>query len=137
MTERHKRIKDFLEFHSQRRMFAVLGGGLVMAKFGIPEGHDRWLRTLGVSETEFPTLIRGYIHKDGIVFYRGHDFTTDQELENEVPDLIRKMRLMRTPPDLKLLVCCGVIKGEIGEIWPPLKILGTVEEVLTLVRSHE
>lgn len=113
-------------------MFAVLGGGLVMAKPGIPEGHEKWLRALGVSAEVFPTLIRGYIHpKVGVVFYRGHDFSTDLALEGEIPELLRKMLLMNHSLEFRYLVGAGAQKGEVGEIWPPLKVLGKVEEVVT------
>lgn len=102
-------------------MFAVVGDKLQVADFGIKQGHEKWLEGLGVSAEEFPELTRGYIHASGVYFYRGHDYSSDVELERQIPHLLRKLRPWIHP---RMPVFAGVEMGKIGEIWPPKKRLG-------------
>lgn len=101
------------EFHNQRKAFAIFDGKLNWCPKGL--SHKEWLVDTGlISQYIFDTeLIRGYVDETGIYFYQG-DFTT-----NEYVETVAKSWLCEF--DSTLPVYCGVVKGQVGERWKPIK----------------
>lgn len=101
------------EFHNNRRIFAYFNGGLIFCEeTGL--SHYEWLVGGGLfCDLVFNDLVRGYVDSEGVYFYRG-DFQTDEYTES-----IAKSCLGYFGDTLP--VYCGLIKGEIGEKWKPVK----------------
>ena len=124
---------EFLQFHAERQMFIMTDiGTIVLAEPGIQKGHEKWAASIGIDAMTFPRLIRGYIHPTaGVCFYKGQDFSTDENLERLIPHLVMTIDwLLGETLDKSLRVSAGCNKGAEGDIWPPLKTFGTVGEIL-------
>lgn len=102
------------EFHFKRKMFAYFPNENKMT-FS-PQtmlGHKEWIcDKLGYSKEEFNNMIRGFEDEDGVYFYIG-DFKVNNKVENAAYEY------KISNPEKK--VYCGMIPGEIGEKWKPIK----------------
>lgn len=130
------------KLHRQRRMFCVINGEVIIAPPNSPYSHAKWLEETGMPAEEIERVmsqsVRGMVNQDGdLRFYRGWDFTVDEEAEQELsrilPILEEKLSLKS---DAKIFG--GAIKGEPGTVWPPRKYYGTLEQVKksTQGKSH-
>lgn len=102
------------EFHSQRKAFAIVDMKLQWCEEAL--SHHEWLVKGGIiSEEEFNDTIRGYVDKTGIYFYIG-DFETSTMVE-----IIARAWMNHIDVNPSKPVYCGLIKGEVGERWKPIK----------------
>lgn len=119
-------------FHKRRLTFAVLDNE-VKYTIGDKRSHFDWLnQDFNVTEQQFGNIIRGYVYKEKIYFYRGFQFVAvdDAEITNEILlDIIQKANVFNTWEIKEYKVISGVIPGKIGEPWKPVKDIGTVEVV--------
>ena len=100
------------EFHNQRVAFAIFDDKLHTCYDGL--SHYDWLVKSGLfSESQFNDIIRGFMDSTGIYFYQG-DFETNEYVEDMA--LSWYSTLHPTLP-----VYCGMIKGNVGERWKPIK----------------
>lgn len=119
----HKKI---LNIHKKRVMIAVISDNIhTLANSEI--SHMEWFIRKGwikdEADTRFNEIIRGYIDSTGVYLYKA-DFTTDDELENwvisnreRINDIAEKIVKTGTK------VYCGLIKGKLGEKYPPDKFM--------------
>lgn len=123
-----KKVKDF---HRSRQMFASLDGKLLIAEPNLPYSHAEWFETLGYSNGEIKDFmqnaLRGIVDSSGDIFFYGGDFELNKKIEKEffqiLPELMRKLNLK---PSAKIFG--GMIKKKPGELWPPKKSYGSVED---------
>lgn len=100
------------EFHNQRIAFAIYNDKLNYCPKGL--SHYDWLvKGNIVDEFVFNGLVRGYMDETGIYFYSG-DFETNDYVENMAKAWCNSL-------DSSKPVYCGVIRGEVGERWKPIK----------------
>lgn len=100
------------EFHNQRLAFAIFDDKINWCPTGL--SHYEWLVDSRLfQEIQFNKLVRGYMDKTGIYFYSG-DFKTNEYVENTAKYWMDSI-------DTKLPVYCGVVKGNVGERWKPIK----------------
>jgi len=124
------------EYHRNRRMFFVIDDNLVIAPANSEKSHYEWLIEQYWSEdkaAEFiKTGLRGVINPDGnIRFYTGENWEINEEIEAKFfeifDELVKKLKIK---PEAK--IGGGVIKGEIGDFWPPRKEYGCVSDYVKL-----
>lgn len=104
-----------LEFHKSRIAFLVMDNEILYLE-NSPMSHKEWYLSLGYKEENFNHVIRGYLKDNKLVYYKG-DFMYDDEVIQkalETEDIIKKHC-----DKLNAITYCGVIKGEVGEDWPP------------------
>lgn len=108
-----KRTRDF---HKSRTAFLIVDGEIkILKESGM--SHFEWARSIGINETEFNNIVRGYILDNTMVFYKG-DFEYDDEVINasrKYGSVLKKVCSLNGV----YKVYCGVIKKEPGEVWPP------------------
>ena len=102
------------EFHSQRKAFAIFDDKLNWSPDNLCS-HREWLVDSDLfDEAQFEDLVRGYIDETGIYFYQGTNFETNEYVEDIAKSWMNSINT--TSP-----VYCGVVKGNIGERWKPIK----------------
>lgn len=79
--------------------------------------HKEWLQLeFNISDEDFENIIRGTIKDNKIYFYIGSDFKTIEELESKAATLTKTIceeQNLQLPTE----VYCGMIIGEIGQVW--------------------
>ena len=127
-------MKGEKEYHRSRRMFFVIDDNLVIAEANSEKSHFEWLLEQYWPEekaTEFiETGLRGALNPDGnIRFYIRESCEINEEIEKKffdiLPELVEKLNI-----SLDAKVGGGVIKGEIGKLWPPRKEYGKVKDLI-------
>ena len=79
--------------------------------------HLEWAKSIGVDETDFNSIVRGYILGDTMVFFKGN-FEYDKEVievSRKYSCLLKQMCCLEG----KVKIYCGVEKRKPGEVWPP------------------
>lgn len=115
------------EFHKRRCAFAWVNGKLVFNEDeGDSRDHEHWLKQdFGVTDTEFEKLVRGYMVEGYIQLFTGSNFKPVDT--NEIP-VMDFNNLVKKHGEIYHSTCVevrnGVKVGVVGEVWPPLTILG-------------
>jgi len=120
------------EFHKSRTMFAILLNKLYISE-QTDKSHAAWFKSEGwITESDdslMNVIIRGYVDKSGIYFYRGYDFIATEEDESKflskLSELKEKLKLVED-----LAVYAGVVKTENVKQYPPKKMLGKLSKLL-------
>lgn len=100
------------EFHNHRDAFAIFDDKLNWCPKGL--SHYEWLVDSDMfQEIQFNEIVRGYTDETGIYFYQG-DFETNDYVEVIARSWMNSI-------DKEKPVYCGVVKGEVGERWKPIK----------------
>lgn len=120
-------MKEEVNYHLSRIMFAeLLDGNLVLASSD-PRGHNEWLKQdYLIDDEEFKRINRGYIKNNRIVFYKGNDF---EEINIEdIESIIIKLNQKYNINVYDYEIWSGVKPGEIGQEWGPIRIL-SIEDI--------
>lgn len=64
-----------MSFHTDRQMFVVVDGNLIIAQVGNPHSHSEWFATLSPYNDWIYYCTRGYILNGKLVAYLGEDFS--------------------------------------------------------------
>lgn len=106
-------------FHKQRTAFIILDNRVLYLK-NSKLSHLQWAKNLGIDETKFNSLTRGYILNNDIVFYKGNFDFDEQVIDNakKFSETIKKECSLS-----QANVYAGLIIGKIGTIYPPKKHL--------------
>lgn len=105
---------------SDKTLFMILGDEIKFLPKDSTMDHREWFLSLGGTEAEYEKIIRGYIIKNYIIFFRAN-----LSYDSEVIDVatvcgpVIKQQLNR--PELK--VCCGIEPGHDGTSWEPVVML--------------
>jgi hypothetical protein len=116
-------------FHRGRRMFVLFEGLPVLGAEGDTRSHKEWVESLGEPMADLASgrFARGYIHHGNIVFYQGEDFAPIPT--DEIMGALRVMWRLKWIY-AEQVVCNGVEKGVVGEVWPVKDVLGFVRDLL-------
>ena len=122
------RLTSVAGFHRSRRMFLIKDGKVVIGPEKTSMSHLEWFNSIGLDgKKTVRESVRGFVDGRGLFFYRGEDFTADNETENtllgHLTELARELEL---PPHTQ--VYAGVIKTA-GTTYPPKKKLGTIGDL--------
>ena len=107
------------KFHKKRIAFMIIDNEIMFLEHSTMS-HYEWYISLNYKKENFKNIVRGYIIDSRAVFYKG-DFYYDDEVikkAKEYGELIKKKYKIK-----KLELWVGVNVGEIGEIWPPTKLI--------------
>lgn len=123
-----------VRFHTERRMFCVVGNVLHIARPGVRYAHAEWFEREGWispdDDTAMESLVRGYVDAGGdVFFYVGHDFRVDRRAEHiffaHLPELVRILDLR---PDAN--VYGGKITQQQNVSWPARRAYGNIRSIL-------
>lgn len=114
-------MNSAVKFHKERVAFAIVNGEVLYLK-NSELSHMGWLVGGGIVKVDkYPKIVRGY-YRDGILaFYRG-DFKGDLKVERTALEYAERIMQDLGIEEIKSIYC-GVVEGEIGEIWKPVKEL--------------
>lgn len=115
------------EFHKNRIIFAMVNNELKISNTNL--SHKDWLLSLGVSESEFEIIPRGYILKLGdnhykIVSYISSEFSPFELGCNEFLQLMLVVEVLNNG-HATVDWFSGVNKGKPGEEWEPKHYITT------------
>ena len=122
-----------IAFHKSRRMFCIYQNKLLIAKPNLPYSHAVWFEKEGwISRQDdelMSSLVRGIVDDKGdVYFYVGYDFEVNEEIESiffaHFKELVEELNLKSSSK-----VYGGLIKQKVGEIWPPKKKYGRIENI--------
>ncbi len=124
-------MQEISRFYKRRRMFAIIGGRLLIAPSHNLETHQEWLARAGYT-CPLDSFVRGYYYAPSnvVAFYHGANFAADEAdiviFKWYLPDLVAK-NIVPT----KAIVWAGVKPSEdvIGK-WPARQVFGTVSEFI-------
>lgn len=103
-------------FHKNRIAFLIKDDGIKYLKDST-FSHLEWCRKLGISESEYENIVRGYVYMGDIVYYYG-DFKYDERVIDTALATYEEIAKYAELKDYS--VYCGVAKGKIGELWKPI-----------------
>lgn len=106
-------------FHKQRTAFIILDNRVLYLK-NSKLSHLQWAKNLGINETKFNSLTRGYILNNNIVFYKG-SFDFDEQVIDDAKKYAKQILKNCLLKNAK--VYAGLIVGEVGTMYPPNKYL--------------
>lgn len=121
-------------FHHSRRMFCIYQNKLYIAEENLPYSHAVWFEKEGWISKEkdelMDEIIRGIVDNNGnVYFYVGYDFEINKKIEaiffSHLKELVEKLKLKSNAK-----IFGGLIKQEVGKIWPPRKEYGKIEDNL-------
>ncbi len=127
-----KEDKKVRTFHRSRRMFCIYQNKLFIAEPNLEYSHAVWFEKEGwISKKEdglMNEIARGIVNSEGdIYFYVGYDFNINNEIESiffsHLKELVEKLNLKSNAK-----IFGGLIKQEVGKIWPPKKEYGKIED---------
>lgn len=76
-------------------MFAVKDGILYLASENVSYSHAKWFELKGWMNSNddqiMNEIIRGFVDKDGVYFYKGYDFKVDSKSEKEFFQHLQKL----------------------------------------------
>ena len=103
------------KFHESRIAFFIFDEDVKILK-NSKMSHKEWANSIGIDDSKFNEIVRGYILGDNIVFYKGEFKYDDSVVECAIKySPILKERCNLTG---EYNVYCGVKKGNIGDVWP-------------------
>lgn len=115
-----------MRLHRQRRMFAIIDDQCHIAPIRDSRSHSEWIEDVfGRTDPQ----LRGYVHESGLYFYSTPDCGASigdfEVIRGYLPMLAQILDLDRDLP-----VYAGVIKGEVGELWPPAYCHGALFDII-------
>ncbi len=122
------------EYHRNRRMFFLIDDNLIIAPANSEKSHYDWLIEQYWPEEKaiefIRTGLRGVLNPDGnIRFYTGENWDINEEIEAKFfgifDELVKRLNI---GPEAK--IGGGVVKGEVGDFWPPRKEYGKVKDYI-------
>jgi hypothetical protein len=120
-----------LEFHRQRRMFAVVKGVLKIAPAGAEYDHETWSRYEGWGrEASFESVLRGFVDATGIYTYRGSDYAMSALATGDLAEHADLLAFL-VGNKLETPIWNGMQPGAPGERWKPTRLVCTLGELLT------
>ena len=128
MDENKKRE---IEFHRNRRMFAIVEGKLFIAPENISLSHGEWIRSENLLDdsSNINDLVRGFIDSEGVYFYKGEDFSIDEKSEKiffrKLKEIIERLEI-----DSNTHIFGGMVKQEKLGKWPPKKDYGAAKDFI-------
>jgi len=106
-------------FHKQRVAFIILDNDILYLQ-NSRLSHLQWAQSIGINESKFNSLTRGYVLNNNIVFYKGNFDFDDHVIE----DAYKYANSIKSKLSLnQAKVYAGLIIGEVGTIYPPQKHL--------------
>ena len=112
--------KDNVEnFHKERIAFIILNNKILYLRHS-KLSHLQWANSIGISETDFNSLTRGYILNNNVVFYKGN-FDFDKQVLDDAMKFAKTIKLDCNLNNVK--VYAGLIAGKPGTIYPPKQYL--------------
>ena len=102
-------------FHKSRVAFMIINSEILFLE-NSGMSHIEWYTSLNYPIENFDNIVRGYYKEGKIIFYKG-DFIYDEDVINQANKFANKIKEYVKDNDAK--VYAGIIKGEIGEMWPP------------------
>lgn len=112
-------------FNHNRIAFAILDTDVVFTEPGDQRPAKQWLESLGVGDDAFGRIIRGYMLPGKVQFFTGFDYAVADMSKVSASHFCAIMdKYNAMYPDQRPYVYNGVIKGEPGEVWPPVITLG-------------
>lgn len=123
------------KFHSERRMFIIIKGELLIASKNIPLSHWEWVESENITKNKdiFNESVRGFIDSEGIYFYKGENFSIDKKGEiiffDKLSEIIDKISI-----NSKAHVFGGMIKRKEIRKWPPKNDYGTIGQLLMNIK---
>jgi hypothetical protein len=110
------------DWHRTRRMFVFHNNKLIIAGLLDDRGHREWFASEGWAFA-YEHDVRGFYDETGVYLYRGADYRCDAEVEQTVEydgSLFEGIVAAGTP------IYGGMVPGEMGVRWQPIKQLGVV-----------
>lgn len=103
-------------FHKSRTAFLIVDDNIkLLNNSGM--SHYEWAKSLGISDEQFVSIVRGYVLGNVMVFYKGN-FEYDNDVVSCSKKYCLKIKEMCNISG-NCLVYCGVKIGKPGEAWPP------------------
>ena len=99
--------------------FIILKDNLLFLKDST-QSHLQWAMSLGIDESEFNALTRGYVLDGNIIFYKGN-FDYDELVIKDANRYAKEIQKECSLINAKVYV--GLEIGEIGSIYPPKQYL--------------
>lgn len=119
--------KDADTFHRERFAFAWVDGILTFNENNNDgRDHEHWLKEdFGITEEQFENINRGYMKPTYIQLFKGSSFKPVDTSEISVSDFKKLCEVhgSRYGTD-KVEIRNGVKVGKVGEIWPPISVIG-------------
>lgn len=103
------------KFHKSRVAFMIIEDE-IMYLSDSKLSHIEWYKSLNYDIDKFDTIVRGYYKEGRIVLYKG-DFEYDDEVIVNAKKYANVIRTYVDDEDAEVYV--GVVKGNVGEVWPP------------------
>lgn len=103
------------KFHISRVAFMIIEDKIIYLN-NSKLSHIEWYNSLNYDLDKFDAIVRGYYRDGKIVFYKG-DFEYDEEVIENAKRYGNEIREYVENKNAEVYV--GVIKGKVGEIWPP------------------
>jgi len=119
--------KGAAEFHLKRYAFAWVHGKLTFNDSDTDtRDHEHWLKEdFSVTDEEFESLNRGYMLPTHIQLFKGSKFEEIDMNDISVLDFKKLCEIHgKRYGTLEVEVRNGVKIGNIGEVWPPITIIG-------------
>jgi len=101
---------------NNRILFMVIGNEVKYLQNSTMD-HREWYLSLGYDPNQFDNLVRGFIEKDRIIFYKGSTFSYDAEVIRAAKMFTSAIRFTCNNPSLQAY--CGV-SFEVGDKWEPI-----------------
>ena len=98
----------------------------------LDKDHKEWYLSLGLDESKFYDVVRGFISDGKIVFYKGENFNYDDEVMKIAKSFAPSMRI--TLNNLNLQIWCGVMIDGFNSKGEPIvrindtELTGVIEE---------
>lgn len=134
MVELDEKSKtDAENFHKHRIAFAWVGGQLVLNTDPYDDrDHHHWItEDYDITVEEFEKIPRGYMMHGKIQLFTGSTFSpiSGDELRLPMSDLIKLRDVYKKDfwtTDTSIPVYNGVRVGRVGDIWPPIQQICTL-----------
>lgn len=115
--------KEVDELHKKRVAFVIVNGKPIFVE-NSTKSHLELCKELGVDESNFDNITRGFFLNDYIVFYCGNFETNDDVVFDAKKYCIEICNYLKLSD---VNIYCGLKIGKLGDIWPPLKVIGCVK----------
>ena len=104
---------------NNRNLFMIINNGVQILP-NTPMDHREWYISLGLDLDNFESTIRGYIIDNKIVFFKGSNFSYDDETYKAALSYSPTIKNYFNNPNLE--VCCGIIINGNSKWEPIVKI---------------
>ncbi|MGN0960817.1 MAG: hypothetical protein ACI4PF_01305 [Christensenellales bacterium] len=108
--------KTARDFHKSRIAFIILNSKVNYLE-NSEKSHYEWALEMGVDESKFNNIVRGYYKDKTIIFYKDN-FKYDKEVIEQAKIYAKEIK-NHCSPNSKCKIYCGLQVGEVGEVWKP------------------